>query len=131
MTLTAIGAEIVVVRIIMAIVAVFERDVGELLKLFSVPPFLFVAFFAVNRFMLSNQFEIGFVVVEITGWCKLLCLVTLVAIIPQCFLVNILVTGIAIGTQPQISVFPFSKFGISDKIGFMAIPAIYPSMGPC
>ena len=52
----------------------------------------------------------------------------LCAIIRQCFLVDIGVTGYAFPAEPQISIIPFFQFPVADIIRLVALATIYRCM---
>lgn len=65
MALFAIRAQVKIVGVFMAVVAVIERNAGKLLKGFSCPGFFFMAGGAIHRFVFARQGKTGFVVVEL------------------------------------------------------------------
>ena len=94
--LFTIGPKVVFVRIVVATVAIFEGHIGKPLKFLAVFYFFLVAFEALNRLVLAQKRKSRFIVVEFGSRRKFFSGVALGAIVAQCFLVNILVTGRAL-----------------------------------
>ena len=81
MTLGTLLAEFIVMRISMAVGAVFIRDTGKLLKAFSVADTFLVTINTLYISMLSFQPEAGFVMIKTGGRLKLNIVVAVSAII--------------------------------------------------
>lgn len=124
MTLLAIVAQVVVVRILVAGVAVSGRYPCKLLEGFSVPDFFFMAFATGYRFVLSGQCKGGLVVVKFCGRRKGGSGMALGTIAGQSILVHI---GVARGAFPAKSEIRFRalfQVAVLHIFRFMALPAI-------
>lgn len=94
-----VGAEVVVMRIFVAIVAVFKRNIRKPLKFLAASGFLFMAIDALNIFVFANEREIRLVVVKLACRSKFIDGMAFGAVVTQCFLVYVLVAVDAFATQ--------------------------------
>lgn len=99
MAFFAVGAELVVVWVFVAVMAVFKGDTVKLLKNFSLNRFLLVAFGALHGFVFACQYKIGFIVVESARRGKIVGTMAFGAIISQRFSVYIFMTRVAFGVK--------------------------------
>lgn len=111
-------------RVLVAAVAVFESQAGELRKGRTVAGFLSVALGAVDRLVLAGEGKIGLVVVEIRRRLEDAGVVAFRAIIAQGFLVGIAVAGGAVLLKAEKSVASFFQARIGDVIGLVALAAV-------
>lgn len=124
MAIFAVVSELVIVRVFVATVAVFERHIRKTLKLLAAPRFFFVAFEALHGFVFSCQRKIRPVVVKLARRNKLFIGMAFGAIIPQGFLVHVFVAIHTFVAQSQKGVLPFFQVDIFNQIRQMAFPAI-------
>lgn len=124
MALLAVCPQVSIVRIAVAGVTIIGSYLGKLLKYFSIPDILFMAFGTIDRFMLPQKGKIRFIMVKLRRRRKSGCGVAFGAIVGQGFLMHILMTGDAILVQPQIGIASFFQLPVFHQIGFMALPAV-------
>ena len=122
--LFAIGAQVVVVRILVATVAIAERYPGKALKSLAVFCFFFVAFDAADGSVFALEREIRFRVVKIG--CGLECcgVVAFRTIAGKRFLVIVGVASRTVFINAEVGIAPFFQIPVADVVGFVALPAI-------
>lgn len=128
--LFAIVAEVALVYIIVAAVAIGERYVSEFLEILTVAGFHLVAVDALHVFVLSDQGVIRVVVVKFFRWRKCLGRMTGCTVIPQSLLVVIIVAINASRTESEESFLSFFQFPVADEIRDVALPTINFGVGP-
>ena len=116
MALFAVGSEVILVGVVVAIVAVFEGDICKFLKRLAVSGLFPVAIDTLHRFVSAHQRKVRFIVVKLGGGGKFFCRMAFGTVIPQGFLVDVFVAGSAFVVQPQKRVFPFLQIGICHII---------------
>lgn len=120
----AVVAEVGIVRIVVATVAILKRHPCKLLENHPVARFFFVALDAPHGFVLAQQGKIGLIVVKIPGRRKRIGSMAPGAIVGERTLVGILVAGFTFLCEAQKGIASFFQTGVVDEIGFMAFPAI-------
>lgn len=129
MAILATGPELIVMHICMAIFATAESYPRKLLEILSVPDGLLMALFTIHLFVFPFQGEWGCIMAEPAGRTESFKIVTIFAACFKGVLVVILMTGLAIGTQAEISELLFPYHFAPDKATFMTILTFLPGMG--
>ena len=101
MAFLAIGSQLVVVWIIVAAIAVLKGNPRKSLKLLAALGFFLMAFGTGNRFVLSCEWKVCFIVVEVRCGRKIIGVVALGTIGGKGLLVVIIMAGKALLFQTQ------------------------------
>ena len=125
MAFLAVGTELIVVRVLVAAVAVFEGNAFKALKISAISTFFRVTLEAIHGFVLARERECRFVVVKFCGGFELIIVVAFGAIVAQSGLVCIFMTSGTIRRHPQERVLALFEFGIGYVIGFVAGAAVH------
>ncbi len=123
--LLTVRAQLAVVWILMATVAVGKGYTGKHLKLLAISRFFLVAVHTTYFRMLTQQGKISAAVIELGCRGKRFRSMTLRTLIGQGALVVILVTGLACLIKTQIGVRALAKFCIAYVVRLMTVSAIY------
>lgn len=128
--LFAIRAQVVLMDIRMATVAIGGLQPGKNLKFLSVPGFFPVALDARHFPVFAHKGEARLAVVEFAGRRKSLGDVAARAIVRQRFLMVILMAGSTLPAQAQKGLLPFFQGRLIDKVGDVALAAIHAAVRP-
>lgn len=107
MAFLAIDAQLVVVRIAVATIAILKSNPCKFLKFPAAPGFFLVAFRTTYGFMPASQRKVGFIVIELRCRSKFIGIVAFSTIGGKGLLVVILMAGEALFFQPKEGSLPF------------------------
>lgn len=130
MALLAIRAEVTLMSICVATVAIGEIQPGKNLKFLSIPDFFLMARFAFYLLVLAHESEARLVVVEFAGRRESVGDMAARAIVWQSILMIILVAGSTLAVHAQKSSSSFFQLRVADEVGNVALAAVYPAMRP-